>query len=308
MCAGIKHEKVHIEWQQYDLVPQGRTYIEGRPETEYTIRVKNNNPYRVLAVPSIDGINPLTGEPAVEEGPGYIVPALGKTEIEGWRTSLKDVAAFLFSKKEESYAAKGETKNSDQCGVIGLVIFREKEEVKPVVHHHHHTKIIREREYIPPHTYPSWPWYPNQPTYWMQTSTSTGTSSVDGGSNNGMYSSSLSFDGVGDVKCAFQNNMSMSADQGTQGESKLLSSGMCHSQAKDNLEADAEAFNLGTAWGASKSSIVNEVNFDRGARMEELSIYYASRGSLKTLGVDVEKRSSVNIPQAFGAKFCKPPR
>ena len=54
---------------------------------------------------------------------GYIVPAYGDVRIEGFRTSLADVATFRFSSVDGSYAGqKGKARN---VGVIAVAIFEE---------------------------------------------------------------------------------------------------------------------------------------------------------------------------------------
>ena len=124
--------------KEYGL--DGRTFIEGREGKPFSILFKNNTPQRVLAVPSVDGISALDGNPATEQSRGYIVAGYSSIEIKGWRTSLENVAQFVFEKKSGSYAAKGEVANDSSCGVIAVKVFDEfrRPPVKTVVQQHHH--------------------------------------------------------------------------------------------------------------------------------------------------------------------------
>ncbi len=65
---------------------EGRTYLP-IPEVgaEYQIRVWNHGPRRIAAIVSVDGLSVITGEPASESQPGYIVAAYSSVLIKGWR-------------------------------------------------------------------------------------------------------------------------------------------------------------------------------------------------------------------------------
>jgi hypothetical protein len=102
----------------------GKTYLPvPRMEEEYQIRVWNHGPRRVAAVVSVDGLSVITGQPASENGPGYLVTPYDHILIKGWRRSLDNVAAFRFVERDKSYASlMGKPEN---IGVIGLVAFEE---------------------------------------------------------------------------------------------------------------------------------------------------------------------------------------
>lgn len=100
-----------------------RFYVQGNAGERYTIRVSNPTPHRVEAVVSIDGLDVVDGENGDLRKRGYIVPAYGETRIDGFRTSLDDVATFRFSSVDGSYAGqKGKARN---VGVIAVAIFEE---------------------------------------------------------------------------------------------------------------------------------------------------------------------------------------
>ncbi len=102
---------------------KGRYYVQGNDSERYTIRVTNPTGNRVEAVVSVDGLDVVDGEEGDLKKRGYIVPAYGEARIEGFRTSLSDVATFRFSSVDNSYAGKkGKSRN---VGVIAVAIFEE---------------------------------------------------------------------------------------------------------------------------------------------------------------------------------------
>ncbi len=117
--------EVLVEGQRLRTVThEGRTYLPvPRLGAEYVIRVWNQGPRRVTAVVSVDGLSVITGRPAAEENPGYIVDPGGAVVIKGWRRSMEKVAAFRFVDRSESYASL--VGRPENVGVIGLVAIEE---------------------------------------------------------------------------------------------------------------------------------------------------------------------------------------
>lgn len=109
---------------------QSETFVEGRRESEYALRVFNHSPRRVAAVLSVDGLSVMTGKLASSEDPAYIVGAYSSVEIPGWRLNDKDVAHFIFSSLPKAYATQmGQPTN---IGVIGANLFYEKQVLRSV--------------------------------------------------------------------------------------------------------------------------------------------------------------------------------
>ena len=103
----------------------GDTFVLGYLGERYTLRVVNHSGRRVEAVVSVDGRDVVDGKPADwRERRGYLVPAWGSVDIDGWRLSQQEAAAFRFSSVSESYAAK--TGYAREVGVIGVAIFPER--------------------------------------------------------------------------------------------------------------------------------------------------------------------------------------
>jgi hypothetical protein len=103
---------------------EGRAYIVGKPGNEYALRVRNRGGDEVLAVISVDGVNVVSGETAMPQQSGYVLPAWRPLELNGWRKDLSRTAAFYFTPLPDSYAAR--TGRPDNVGVIGVALFRKK--------------------------------------------------------------------------------------------------------------------------------------------------------------------------------------
>ena len=102
---------------------KGEYWVAGRPGARYAITVRNRLGERVLAVPSVDGVNVLSGETAAWDQRGYVFSPYERYEITGWRKSSTEVAAFEFSSIGDSYASR--TGRPAHVGVIGVALFRE---------------------------------------------------------------------------------------------------------------------------------------------------------------------------------------
>ena len=102
---------------------RGRLYVPGTPGAKYSLPLTNRTGERVLAVTSVDGVNMITGETAAPAQSGYVLDPWGSVDISGWRKSMSEVAAFVFTSLPDSYAAR--TGRPGNVGVIGVAVFRE---------------------------------------------------------------------------------------------------------------------------------------------------------------------------------------
>lgn len=114
------------------FVKDGRTFLLGEPGLRYNVRVRNPTGQRVEAVLSVDGRDAMSGQPGdyVHER-GYVIAAYGSLLVEGFRTSLDEVAAFRFTSPEDSYSARRGTPQN--VGVIGVAFFPERVQPQPVM-------------------------------------------------------------------------------------------------------------------------------------------------------------------------------
>ena len=108
---------------------KGQYWVAGRPGARYAVSVVNRVGERVLAVPSVDGVNVLSGETAAWDQRGYVFSAYERYQITGWRKSNSEIAAFEFSSASSSYA--GQTGRPANVGVIGVALFREQQPELP---------------------------------------------------------------------------------------------------------------------------------------------------------------------------------
>jgi len=109
---------------------EGRAHVAGRPGNEYSVRIRNRAREEVLAVVSVDGVNVITGETATPAQSGYVLSPYRLLELGGWRKNLATTAAFYFTSLADSYAAR--TGRPDHVGVIGVALFRKKQEPQPI--------------------------------------------------------------------------------------------------------------------------------------------------------------------------------
>ncbi|NRF66923.1 hypothetical protein HLB44_08005 [Aquincola sp. S2] len=102
----------------------GRRFVPGRPGARYALRLRNLTGARVLVVLSVDGVNVISGETADWSQTGYVLDPGRSYDINGWRKSGTQIAAFEFAPIEHSYAAL--TGRPGNVGVIGMAVFRER--------------------------------------------------------------------------------------------------------------------------------------------------------------------------------------
>lgn len=102
----------------------GRSYVMGNDGARYAIRIDNQTGARFEAVATVDGLDVIDGQPGSFEKRGYLVEPWSTVEIDGFRRSEDQVAAFRFGRVKDSYAAKrGLDRN---VGVIGVAVFQER--------------------------------------------------------------------------------------------------------------------------------------------------------------------------------------
>lgn len=83
----------------------------------------------LLAVVSVDGVNVIAGQSADPSQSGYVVSSRASIDIQGWRRSLSQTAAFYFTSLPDSYAAR--TGRPEHVGVIGVAVFRKRQAPPP---------------------------------------------------------------------------------------------------------------------------------------------------------------------------------
>lgn len=254
-------------------------YLESKNNSQYSIKVKNDNYFKVGAAVSVDGLNIINGEPAGNKDPLYILDNYNSIELKGFRVDNDSVAAFKFGKKEKSYATETQG-NEAQNGVIAVRVYKEKELnldiYKDILENDDFPNAKPSKPLNPNPWMPPYRPYPYDKPYWY-------------------YKDEYSSTGMEEYKAR-----SKSIDNN---ESHFLKS--CAINCSQNGEFDS-----GTFWGPKTNSPIKEVEFKRGDLLTEIVIYYATRAELEKMGVEFHKKQEINFPNAFPAdsKFCKKPK
>lgn len=253
----------------------GATFIEGKEGTEFSLRLKNNTHQRCLAVITVDGKSVIDGTPgSVDDGGGYVVNAYSSVTIPGWRLDDSQVAKFVFSDKEDSYAvAAGD--GDDNVGVIGCAVFFEKQLV------------------IYPYSFPTY-----QPARssagnldpWITTTGGT----------------SPKFD---DLNIVYDNKVTLSSNSNINANANDVT---INTLSEDSVQCccNAVAGNLGTGFGEASEHSVTTTSFNRCDEPNTLfTTYYDNREGLEARGVNLKAKAQV-CPSPFPAsrgRGCPPP-
>ena len=104
---------------------RGEYWVEGTPGARYAIAIRNHLDERLLAVTAVDGVNVISGDGASWSQTGYVFGPYVGYQVDGWRKSDAEVAAFEFAAASSSYSAL--TGRPANVGVIGVALFRERQ-------------------------------------------------------------------------------------------------------------------------------------------------------------------------------------
>ncbi len=115
----VKDKIIH----EYDH--QGNVFVEGRKKSNFELQFSNQYLTRVLAIPSVDGLNTLEGTPATIHSKGYIIQPKHTVRIPGWTVDSSNVAKFIFQDKKNSYAKFASPDGSINIGVLGFLVLAE---------------------------------------------------------------------------------------------------------------------------------------------------------------------------------------
>jgi hypothetical protein len=254
----------------------GRYYVAGTPGEKYAVAVRNKTGQRVMTVVSVDGVNVVSGETAVSDQTGYVLWSSMRYEINGWRKSTDEVAAFVFTALPDSYAAR--TDRPGNVGVIGVAVFREYEPPRPVV---------------------APPVLPVQRPFDESSSNAVRKSAEASADANGMSAQSEA------ESLGATGRSNASGDLRDAAPSTLSSP-----SAAMRLREEKRTDKLGTGHGEREASQVSYTDFRRASDRpaEVISIYYDSYNNLLARGII--PRSSRVIPNPFpgSGSFVPDPR
>lgn len=105
--------------------------LAGMEGARYTLRFRNlsDRSYEVIA--TVDGLDVLNGKPGSLRNGGYVLRPQQTLNIEGFRKSQSEVAAFRFATPGRAYAANTEAGDVRNIGVIGAALFELEEPNAP---------------------------------------------------------------------------------------------------------------------------------------------------------------------------------
>jgi hypothetical protein len=267
----------------------GESFVMGQMGSRYTLRVVNHTGRRIEAVVSVDGHDVLDGKPAdFRSKRGYLVPAWGAADIEGWRLSQAEVAAFRFATVADSYAAR--TGSARDVGVIGVAVFPEQPRL---------TSVPRAPQYVAePRDHDQGPGYEPPPTYGFDAQVSPRAPSPP------------------------RAKSAPSGGRAAGAEAAPTPSAPADAFAEEESAAPAARRRpgLATEFGEAVSSAVYEVSFARANPTNPsalLGVRYNDRDGLVALGIDVDgccvvpddlawRRTATPFPTST-PRFAKPP-
>ena len=264
----------------------GGTYVLGQLGARYTLRVANHSGRRVEAVVSVDGRDAIDGRPADFRGKrGYLIPAWGSVDIDGWRISHSQAAAFRFSSVPDSYAAR--TGNAREVGVIGVAVFPER--------------------YVPP---PPPVYYPRRPYELPESERSYDDSLSGGGLRDKSYGPPPA-----SPHASAESKGKGGGDMGRRAEAAPAADA-----AAQAAPAKRSRPGLGTEYGEAVSSPIYEVefvraNFSRPAAL--LGAHYNDHDGLLAMGIpvdspptcedDADLRNTADPFPATDGRYAAPP-
>lgn len=251
----------------------GSLYFAGQQGERYDLRLNNNTSERVEVVITVDGRDVISGELGnYKKQRGYVLDPWGSVVVSGYRQSAEQVAAFRFSDLAGSYTAlRG---SPEHAGVVGVAIFKEKR--RSARRHKKALAITPPQPYYEP--------------YYQGPSDDTS------------------------VPTAFPESPARERRATGKAEAEEASAPASADSASASAGGYAPApapSQLGTAYGETQYSAVQEVEFKRHRRRRPdafLTVYYDSQQGLAAKGITMSQPPLVE-PQPFpDSRFAAPPR
>lgn len=277
----------------------GQVFVEGREGSAFEISVRNNNPFRVEAVISVDGLSVMDGKEAGINSSGYLVEPGETIKVPGWKLSDAQVASFEFAGKGKSYAAQS-TGSARNTGVIGLMAFKERPG---------RTNYIAQ----PFKAHNGWLGQ-GQPSW------SSGTPRYD--SWNVTASGGGDLESFGMARGIGMNTVMMaSSDSMLTGSMASVDKPVLRSMAKTAMASpgvttteidrtEIAVQNLGTGFGKAQDFKTSTVAWERGDMLSMIVLYYDNARGLRSRGINLDRRAknaATQTPNAFPGMNCAPP-
>jgi hypothetical protein len=258
---------------------RGELFAMGSYGRRYNVRVSNRTGRRVEAVVTVDGRDVISGGAGdFKHQRGYLINPYDSVLIDGFRTSMNEVAAFRFSSPGNSYSSRMGT--PENVGVIGAAFFPEASPPPPPP-----------RPMIPRPE----PVAPAPPPYYDS----------HGGGSSGLGTSAGRDKSAAEAAPAAKPRASAPAS---------AESGGYYGGDDAPRRRDSRASNIGTEFGETQYSSVSEVTFRRarpGSPDRILTLRYDDRAGLEARGIVTRPRPEPPYrpgPVAFPEnRFAPPP-
>lgn len=315
----------------------GKFFIEARPNSEYSIKLKNHSYKRIMAVFSVDGIDVLKGGKASEAQSGYIVNPYSHVVINGYRIDDNNVATFKFDDGKQSYSTqveyefdakkiekvqKGQLAPSKNNGVIAVRVWEEKDSViipnwktkkqkmSRIQNTSYYTSLASGFSLQVSGYSPQLYAFSGAPV----TTGNYGGPQGSVGNNGPVGRGGLSAGASGPI--SYSSNIYYNANTTSDWDGTVL----CSYSNTDNSVEDNNSvginnytpnFSLGTSWGEQVQDKILKIDFEKTEIYIDLVLFYLERTELINLGIDLENNKQVFIsewPQPFEEElYCKKP-
>ena len=99
-------------------------HLQGKKGERYVLQYRNYSKQTIYEiVTTVDGLDVLNGQPGSIRNHGYVLKPGEILQVEGFRKSRKEVAAFRFAEVDDAYAANTKRGAVANVGVIGTAVF-----------------------------------------------------------------------------------------------------------------------------------------------------------------------------------------
>ncbi|MCX4246850.1 hypothetical protein [Paraliomyxa miuraensis] len=255
----------------------GSLYFAGQQGERYDLRLTNNTSERVEVVVTVDGRDVISGELGnYKRQRGYVIEPWASVVVEGYRQSLDQVAAFRFSDPSSSYTAQ--RGSPEHAGVVGVAIFKEKRRSA-----RKHRKALAAAPPPPPYY---------EPYYRGEEQAPAAPDAFPESSSKAERRAAAS--------------EAEAADEAAPARAPSPTEGGGFAPAPSPTPRQ-----LGTAYGETRYSAVQEVEFKRHRRRRPdafLTVYYDSSQGLAARGINVGAPALPYEPQPFPGYAAPPPR
>jgi len=112
----------HAPWSIY--LDGANAHLQGKKGERYVLQYRNYSKQSIYEiVTTVDGLGVMNGKPGSIKSAGYVLKPGEVLQVEGFRKSRDEVAAFRFAEVDDAYAANSKQGAVSNVGVIGTAVF-----------------------------------------------------------------------------------------------------------------------------------------------------------------------------------------